>query len=113
MFAVVNNKENVLLKDSYRPAKQRADGYCVSLVGMDWLEKVCADHDMSLTLRAANPFYALTHYHLLPNSRFLKMSAKELAQLSRQACDLDLAYPFDGPLPDRLASHFMVEIRHR
>lgn len=113
MFVVVNNKKNVLLRDSYGQAGQRADGYFVSLVGMDWLGKVCTDRGMSLTLRAANPFYALTHYHLLPYRRALKLSARELNTISRQACELDLAYPLDGPLPDRLASHFMVEIKHR
>jgi hypothetical protein len=68
---------------------------------------------MSLALKAANPFYAVTHYHVLANSRLLSLSDSELKRLSRLACDLDLAHPLDGPLPDRLASHFMVEIRHR
>ncbi len=112
MYAVVNNKKNVLLEGGYPLKKQRADGYFVSLVGMDWLRKVCTDNGMSLTLKAANPFYALTHYHLLPNRKPLAVSDSELTRLSRLACDLDLQHPLDGPLPSRLASHFMVEIRH-
>lgn len=113
MYVVVNNKDNVLLKSSYPLRKQRPDGYFVSLVGVDWLQNICTECDMSLTLKAANPFYALTHYHLLPNRKLLGMTDRELTRLSRLACDLDFQHPLDGPLPYRLASHFMVEIRHR
>ena len=74
MFVVVNNKDNVLLKAGYKLKKQKPDGYFVSLVGMDWLKKVCATSRMNLTLKAANPFYALVHYHLLPNRKALKVS---------------------------------------
>jgi 2-polyprenyl-3-methyl-5-hydroxy-6-metoxy-1,4-benzoquinol methylase len=113
MFVVVNNRNCFFLKGSYPRAKQRPNGYFVSLVGLDWLKKACARKRMSLALKAANPFYAVTHYHVLANSRLLSLSDSELKRLSRLACDLDLAHPLDGPLPDRLASHFMVEIRHR
>jgi len=113
MYVVINNAHNVLLKSSYPLKQQRADGYFVSLVGMDWLKKICTNNDMNLTLRAANPFYALTHYHLLPNRKVLAVSDTELKKLSRQACELDLEHPLNGPLPQRLASHFLVEIRHR
>jgi len=112
MFVVVNNKDNFFLNTGYRLKRQKPNGYYVSLVGMDWLEKVCDRQNMSLTLKAANPFYALTHYHLLPNRKALGVSEIELNRLSRQACELDLAHPLNGPLPRRLASHFMVEIKH-
>lgn len=112
MFVVVNNQDNVLLRAAYRLKKQKPDGYYVSLVGLDWLEKVCSNRKMSLTLRAANPFYALVHYHVLPNRKLLGVTDRKLTVLCKQACELDLAHPLDGPLSDQLASHFLVEIRH-
>ena len=111
MFVVVNNKDNVFLKTGYRLKKQKPDGYYVSLVGLDWLEQACAREKMSLTLKAANPFYSLVHYHVLPNRKLLGVTDRKLAALCKQACELDLAHPIDGPLPEKLASHFLVEIR--
>jgi len=113
MFVVVNNKDDVFLKAGYRLKKQQPDGYYVSLVGLDWLEQVCARQRMSLILKAANPFYALVHYHVLPNRKLLGVTDRTLAVLCKQACEMDLAHPLDGPLPKKLASHFLVEIRHR
>jgi len=113
MFVVVNNSDNVLLKPKYPLKRQRDDGYYVGLVGMRWLQEVSARLGMTTKLCSANPFYALTHYLLMPRRDVLAMSEKECRRVCRLAGDLDLDHPLDGPLPDRLASHFMVEIRHR
>jgi len=113
MFVVINNSDNALLKPKYRLESQRDDGYFVGLVGMKWLQQTATSLGMTTKLRSANPFYALTHYLLMPSSDVLSMSNNECKQVCRLAGNLDLEHPLDGPLPDRLASHFMIEIRHK
>ena len=111
MFVVVNNHRNVLLADRYSMTKQRRDGYFVGLVGIDWLRRRCLQQGFRMDLRAANPFYALLHYHLLPNRKRLDVSERQLGHLARLAVEADLAHPLDGPSPQHLASHFLVEIK--
>lgn len=111
MFVVVNNDRNVLLADRYSMTRQRRDGYFVGLVGINWLRRRCLRAGFQVDLRAANPFYALLHYHLLPNRKRLDVSERQLGHLARLAVEADLAHPLDGPSPQHLASHFLVEIK--
>ncbi len=111
MYVVVNNHRNVFLARQYPLQEQRADGYFVGLVGLPWLRQYCTRRGFRVTVRGANPFYALTHYHLLPHRKRLKLSEREIAHLCALAGSLDLAHPLDGPVPDRFASHYFVEIR--
>jgi len=111
MYVVVNNHRNVFLKSHYPLKQQRADGYFVGLVGLPWLRQYCTRRGFRATVRGANPFYALAHYHLLPHRKQLKLSEREVAHLCALAGSLDLAHPLDGPVPDRFASHYFVEIK--
>jgi len=113
MFVVVNNHRNVFLGDSYCLKAQREDGYFVGLVGLDWVRRLCDRQGMRLVLRAANSFYALAHYHLLPHRATLALTKKEIGDLCRLAGALDLDHPLDGPLADRFASHFLIEITRK
>ncbi len=113
MHIVVNNKDNFFLRQKYRLKQQQPRGYFATLVGLDWLKRICGKQNLSVTLQAANPFYGLAHYHLMPHRNLIALSRKESAALFRLAAELDLQRPLDGPLYRRLASHFMVEITHK
>jgi len=110
MFIVVNNTACAFLKKRRGEKSKRFDGYCVSLVGLLWLEEFCTARGMTLSLLAANPFYAWLHYGILAEKC---LSDREISRLARQVCDLDLAFPLHGPLPLDLASHFLVEVKRR
>lgn len=113
IYMVVNNTENPFLSRNYPLKRQRRDGYFVSLVGLSWLRRLCRKARMTLTVRAANPWYGLVHYHLYPNVQNLGVSVREFKQICRVALALDRI----GVLPvhaERLfASHYLVELRKR
>lgn len=113
MYIVVNNKDNFFLKKKYRLKQQEPRGYFATLVGLDWLKRICRKQNLSLILQAANPFYGLAHYYLIPHRDLIALSRKESATLFRLAVELDLQRPLGGPLYKRLASHFMVEIAYK
>jgi len=113
LYVVVNNKDNLFLKQQYRLKRQHTRGYFVTLVGLDWLKRICTKLKLSLTLRAANTFYGLAHYHFLPYQKLIATSKKESSAVFRLAAELDLQRPICKPLYNRLASHFMVEIAHQ
>ncbi len=113
MLVVVNNSENALLKPRYPLKEQRDDGYFVGLVGMKWLRQIAGRLNMTVTMRSANAFYALAHYLLAPQRKALGVTKRDLRDVCRLASQLDLEHPLNGPIPDRLASHFMVELRHK
>jgi 2-polyprenyl-3-methyl-5-hydroxy-6-metoxy-1,4-benzoquinol methylase len=110
LFLVVNNRDNFFLKQKYRLKQQDSRGYFATLVGLDWLKRICRKQNLSLTLQAANPFYGLAHYHLMPHRDLIALSRKDSVALFRLAVELDLQRPLVASLYKRLASHFMVEI---
>ncbi|MDH4157106.1 MAG: class I SAM-dependent methyltransferase [candidate division Zixibacteria bacterium] len=112
LFAVINNTECVFLQRQYGLREQREDGYFVSLVGLEWLEAVAGRGRMRVWVRAANPFYALAHYYLYPHRELLFKSARDFERQCELAARCDLLGEFEKTFRDRVASHFLVEIRH-
>jgi ubiquinone/menaquinone biosynthesis C-methylase UbiE len=110
IFVVVNNYENALLKATYDLKSQRRDGYFVSLVGINWLQRQCRRFNATAKIISANPFYAMAHYYLHPNLKKSGMSKYEFAVLCRQLAQLDASHGISEPLCRKMASHFMVEI---
>ncbi len=113
LFVVTNNKNNFFLRQKYNMKHQQARGYFVTLVGLDWLKRICKKLSLSPILRAANPFYALAHYHLMPHRKLFSLSTGENAAIFQLAVELDLQHPLETPLYNRLASHFIVEIARK
>lgn len=111
IYCVVNNIDNPFLSRNYPLKRQRPDGYFVSLVGLKWLQTLCRTSGLNLTVRAANPWYGLVHYHLYPYLKDLTISANEFGHI----CDLALHLDNEQLLPSRaerlFASHFLVELR--
>jgi ubiquinone/menaquinone biosynthesis C-methylase UbiE len=112
LYLVVNNKDNLMLKLRKRN-KTKAKGYHFELVGLDWVEKVCADWNLSVKLRAANLRYALVHYGMLFNGKSEFLSQRELKSLFDAAVKLDLRQPLPVPLYRVMASHFFMEVRRK
>jgi ubiquinone/menaquinone biosynthesis C-methylase UbiE len=110
IFVVVNNYENALLKEHYELKSQRRDGYFVSLVGVEWLQRQCRRFNATATIRSANPFYAMAHYYLQPNLKKSGISKTEFAALCSQLPQLDASHGLTEPLCQKMASHFLVEI---
>lgn len=110
IFVVVNNFENKVLQGNYDLKSQRRDGYFVSLVGMNWLHRQCRRLQAKATVRAANPFYALAHYHLHPNLKKVGMTKAEFADLCSQLPRIDACHGMEQALAKKLASHYLVEI---
>ncbi|PWB71117.1 hypothetical protein C3F09_08280 [candidate division GN15 bacterium] len=113
IYVVVNNIDNPFLSRNYPLKRQRPDGYFVSLVGLDWLRSICRKCGLVLTVRAANPWYGLVHYHLYPYLKELVLSPQEFKQI----CSLALRLDTEDVLPPHarrlFASHFLVELRPR
>ncbi|MBI5266028.1 MAG: methyltransferase domain-containing protein [candidate division Zixibacteria bacterium] len=110
IFAVVNNFDNALLRETYDLKAQRKDGYFVSLVGLEWIQRQCRRFDAIATVRTANPFYAMAHYYLHPNVKKTGMTKREFAELCRQLPQLDAVNGLSEPFCKRMASHYLVEI---
>ncbi len=110
LYLVVNNGNNPFLKRKYRTSKRAPQGRHVSLVGLRWLTGVCRDLRLKATLRAANPFYGLAHYLLLPHQRQLRLSSEDISVIFDLATELDLRQPLHEPLSRPFASHFVVEL---
>jgi len=110
IFAVVNNFDNALLRETYDLKTQRKDGYFVSLVGLEWIQRQCRRFSAVATVRTANPFYAMAHYYLHPNLKKSGITKREFAELCRQLPQLDAAHGLSEPLRNRMASHYLVEI---
>ncbi len=113
IYVVVNNTDNPFLSRNYPLKRQRPDGYFVSLVGLKWLRSACRKARLIPTVRAANPWYGLVHYHLYPYLKDLSLSQKEFSHI----CELALQYDRESVLPAHaqtvFASHFLVELRPR
>lgn len=113
MFVVVNNDDCIFLKKNYPMKSQRGDGYFVSLVGLDRLEKVCKSNRMKVKTIAANPMYALNHYFVSPEWKTYFGSEQNFKRFCRNTSTYDLSAPLDNPALKKLASHFMVRITGR
>lgn len=113
MLAVVNNSENLFLKGRYRLKNQKKNGYYATLVGMKWVNSVCRKADMKTRIVACNPFYAVAHYYLYPNRGKLFKSNGDFRHICELALRCDTNAGLNNPVRDRLASHFLVEIRHQ
>ncbi len=112
LFVVVNNTKCVFVQRRYGLREQREDGYFVSLVGLEWLEAVAGRGGMRLSIRSANPFYAQAHYFFYPRRELLFNSSRDFEGHCNLATRCDLLGEYDETLRDRMASHFLVEMRH-
>ncbi len=113
MFVVVNNADCVFLERNYPMKSQREDGYFVTLVGLEWLEKICNARRMKIQTIAANPMYALNHYLISPDWKTHFGSEQNLGRFCRNSTKYDLSAELDNPGLNKLASHFMVCISRR
>ncbi len=113
MFVVVNNADCVFLEKNYPMKTQREDGYFVTLVGLQWLEKICKSNRMKVKVIAANPMYALNHYFISPDMKMYFDNHNNFAQFCRNTTKYDLWSTLDHPGIRKLASHFMVRILGR
>jgi len=113
MFVVINNADCVFLEKSYPMKSQRGDGYFVTLVGLEWLEKVCKVNRMKIRTIAANPRYALNHYFISPDRKSYFGSEQNFARFCERSAKYDLLASLDNPGLNKLASHFMVHISGR
>lgn len=113
MLAVINNSENIFLKGSYRLKEQKRNGYYVALVGLKWIEGECRRNNMKMRVVASNPLYAIAHYYLYPQHQKLVIDNHNLRRFCEMALKHDSNAAMNNPASDRLASHFLVEIRHQ
>lgn len=111
IFVVVNNIDNPMLKPRYKLKAQRRDGYFVTLVGLDWLIGLAEKNGLKASVTARNPFYGLAHYYWRPRAEALFGSEKEFVKACELAVRSDMLGDFDKVTANRLASHFMVEIK--
>ncbi|MCH9023701.1 MAG: class I SAM-dependent methyltransferase [candidate division Zixibacteria bacterium] len=112
MLAVVNNSASIFLKNSYLMKEQQRNGYFVSLVGLNWLEKICEKQRMKVKVLSANPNYAAMHY-IFRNSRGSSRSKSQegIREILRQSLKQDLEVAPTSRFSSILASHFLVELR--
>ena len=108
LFVVVNNADCVFLKKSYPMKSQREDGYFVTLVGLEWLEKICKSNRMRVKVIAANPMYALNHYYISPGMKKYFFNEQNFEPYCKNTSKYDLSSTLDNPGLNKLASHFMV-----
>lgn len=112
LFAVVNNSRCVFLKGFYLMKKPQQNGYCVSLVGLDWLESACKSYGTKVKVLAANPNYAAMHYIIRNCAGSLTTRSRErIREILRQSLKQDLEAASTSKSSRILASHFIVEIR--
>jgi len=110
MFVAVNNVDCVFLKKNYPMKSQSEDGYFVTLVGLEWLEKVCKANRMKMKTIANNPMYALNHYFVFPERKTYFGNEQNFARFCRNSMKYDLSASLESPGLNNLASHFMVRI---
>lgn len=113
MLVVVNNMENPLLTARYLLAKQKRDGYFVTLVGLPWVTRIAKSLKLKSSVLAANPGYALVHYLLDPHRKQMRLTSTEFRAICQFSLRADLEMQFPESLRRRLASHFLVELRYR
>ena len=112
MLAVINNSGSIFLKNSYPMKEQQRNGYFVSLVGLDWLEKICEKQRMKVKVLSANPNYAAMHYILSNSVDSLTTKSQEgIKDILRQSLKQDLEAASISKFSRFLASHFLVELR--
>lgn len=106
-YTVINNSNNPFLLEKYRKQKRIYSGYQTSLVGLNWLQRVCVENNAQYEIVASNPNYAILHYFL--NRR--KLDSNLLIQMSRNALRADmLNKPYDN-MARIFASHFIAKIK--
>ena len=110
MFIIVNNADCVFLENSYPMKSQRKDGYFVTLVGLQWLEKVCKVNHMKTNVIAANPLYALNHYFIASERKKYFGNEQNFSRFCRDSTKYDLLASLDNPGLNEMASHFLVRI---
>ena len=110
IYLVINNIESVFLQNNKRVDKS-PKGYYNHLVGLSWLENFCAKNKMKSKILSANPHYAHLHYHQLAYSEILFPDDKSLKQQAEQALKLDMLNLLPDSLRDKMASHYMIELR--
>lgn len=112
MLVVVNNSLSVFLKHSYPIKDQQQNGYFVSLVGLNWLEKICEKQKMKVKVLAANPNYAAMHYMLCSSAGSLTSKSQAgIREILRLSLKQDLEATSISKFSRFLASHFLVELR--
>jgi ubiquinone/menaquinone biosynthesis C-methylase UbiE len=111
ILVVVNNPLCPFLQKSYPLKAQRPDGYFVSLVGLEWLEKQAKRSKLKHKVIGANPAYAHVQYLLEPGFQSPALSKRELTLICDAAVKADLAHRIDARFATQFASHFMVELR--
>jgi ubiquinone/menaquinone biosynthesis C-methylase UbiE len=111
ILVVVNNLHCPFLQKKYPLKTQRPDGYFVSLVGLEWLEKQAGRLKLKHKVIGANPAYAHIQYVLEPGFQSPALSRRELTAICNSAVRSDLANRIDAAFAARFASHFIVELR--
>ena len=111
LYVVVNNKKCIFLKSRYTTSTQNPDGYFVSMVGLNWVTLFCKRKNVRYAIKAANPFYAITHYYMFSQFESCSISEQEFKSICTQAVKLDLQCPLEDKITEQLASHYIIEIR--
>lgn len=109
IIVIVNNENNLFLRERYLSQSRTVRGYFSCLVGLKWLRNTCDKYGAEVRVFASNPFYGLLHYQFEQSigERGLPRSAR----LLREAVDYDRGTDPNSSLSGLLASHFMVEIK--
>lgn len=108
VIGIVNNENNLFLRERYASQSRKVRGYFSCLVGLKWLRNTCDKYGAEVRVFASNPFYGLLHYQFEQSIGERKLPRS--ARLLREAVDYDRETDPNSSLSGLLASHFMVEI---
>ncbi len=113
ILVVVNNVENPMLSARYQLKRQKPDGYFVTLVGLESLDRSLRGLKMKIKVLADNPGYALVHYLLAQQTGNQQVRGRELGDLCKSALKLDIERSLPEEFRRIFASHFIIELRHK